>query len=198
MVVVTYVREGVVIYKAHMEEPIIFDANEFGQTHAEKDTTQYAFNTSESEEAHVFQCGFDLKECADSCEDGSPKPKGVKKLFTHVERQGILRLIASADGRESSLAIQHDIQIYSSFMHDGNHITHELKPGRSAWLHVVKGKVLHHDLHLRTGDGAGFTEERSVSFTAKCSTEILIFDLCESKTEIKDSSKGKLQAVETR
>ena len=197
MVVVTYVREGVIIYKAHLEEPIEFDAKEFGQTQADQDTTQYAFNTSETEVAHVFQCGFNLNECADSCEDQAPKPKRVKKLFTHAERQGVLRLIASSDVREDSLAIHQDVQIYSTFMRDGNHITHELNPGRSAWLHVVKGKILHNDLHLETGDGVGLTEEKSVSFTAKGSTEILIFDLCEIKSQISEPSIGKLQIVET-
>ncbi len=198
MVVVTYVREGVIIYKAPSEEPAILETKEFGRYNADKDTAQYAFNTSEYEQAHIFQCGFDLEECADACEDDSPKPKGVKKLFTHTEREGVLRLIASSDGREASLAIKHDVQIYSTFTRDGNHIIHELKPGRSAWLHVVKGKILLNDLHLQTGDGAGFTEEMSLSFTSKSPAEILIFDLCESKAEIKESSKNKLRAVETR
>jgi redox-sensitive bicupin YhaK (pirin superfamily) len=198
MVIVTYVREGVIIYKAPLEEPTKLEMKEFGRHNAAKDTTQYAFNTSESEDAHVFQCGFDLEECGDSCEDSSPNPKGVKKLFTHAEREGVLRLIASSDGREASLALKQDILIYSTFTRDGNHIIHELKPGRSAWLHVVKGEILHNDLHLQTGDGVGLTEERSISFTANCPTEILIFDLCESKTEIKESSKVKMQAVENR
>jgi hypothetical protein len=57
---------------------------------------------------------------------------------------------------------------------------------------VVKGKILHNDLILQTGDGAGITEERSLSFTSKCPTEILIFDLCESEAEIKETSKGEM------
>lgn len=198
MVVVTYVREGVIIYKAPLEEPSILETKDFGRNNAAKDTTQYAFNTSEYENAHVFQCGFDLGECADSCEDSSPKPKGVKKLFTHAERQGVLRLIASSDGREGSLAIKHEVQIYSTFTQDGNHITHELKPGRSVWLQVVKGKISHNDLFLQTGDGVGITEEKSVSFTSKGPTEILLFDLCESKAELKGSSNNNPQVVEAR
>ena len=198
MVVVTYVREGVIIYKAPSEDAINFSINEFALNDAVKDTSQYAFNTSEYEEAHVFQCGFDLEECADACEKDSPSPKIVKKLFTHAERSGVLRLIASSDGRETSLAIQQNVQIFSTFASNGNHIIHELKPGRNAWLHVVKGEILHNDLRLKTGDGAGLTGERSLSFTAKCPTEILIFDLCQSKAEVKEASKSKLQAVEAR
>jgi hypothetical protein len=197
MVVVTYVREGVIIYKAHLEQPVVFGAKEFGQTHADKDTTQYAFNTSETEVAHVFQCGFDLEDGADSCGNQAPKPKGIKRLYTHAERQGVLRLIASSDGRGDSLAIQQDVQIYSTVTRDGNQIIHELQPGRSAWLHVVKGKVLHNDLQLETGDGVGLTGERSMSFTSKGPTEILVFDLCGAKTQISDPPKSKLLAVGT-
>ena len=196
MVVVTYVHEGVIVYKAPLEEPAKIEAKEFNKVNVEKDTTQYAFNTSPTEDAQVFQCGFEEEECDDPPGDADSKPKGVKKLFTHAERQGVLKMIASSDGREASLPIQQDIQLFSTFMHDGNHIAHELKPGRSAWLHVVKGKVSMGTFKLQTGDGAGFTDERSVSFTAKGFVEILLFDLCASKkTEVDKSKKGSLQAA---
>jgi redox-sensitive bicupin YhaK (pirin superfamily) len=198
LVVVTYVREGVIIYKTPFVEPNTIEQKQFERDNADKGAKQYAFNTSETEEAHVFQCGFDLNACEDSCGDGDPKSKGVKKLFTHAERAGVLKMIASSDGRESSLPIQQDVEIYSTFMRDGNHIIHELKPKRSAWLQVVKGKISLNDLHLRTGDGIGLVEERSVSFTAHSPAEILLLDLCESKEETKESLKGKLQAVKSR
>ena len=67
--------------------------------------------------------------------------------------------------------------MYSTLIHKGNHMVHELKPGRDAWLHVVKGRVDLDENQLQTGDGAGFTGEISVSFTAQEPTEILLFDL---------------------
>jgi quercetin 2,3-dioxygenase len=199
MVVVTYVREGVIVYKSYKEEPIKLETKEFGRNNSEKDTNQYAFNTSESEEAHIFQCGFNLGECVGAKEDDGPKPKVFKKLFTHAERQGVLRLIASSDGRDESLSIQQNVQIFSTFAGKGNHIIHGIKPGQSAWVHVVKGEVLLHDKTLKTGDGAGFTQESSLSFTAKCPTELLLFDLCECVLETKvPSNSTKLEAIEAK
>jgi redox-sensitive bicupin YhaK (pirin superfamily) len=195
---VTYVREGVIICKSLKEEPIRFEPKEFGRSYTVEDSTQYAFNLSESEEAHIFQCGFDLNDCAGSCEEGAPNEQSVKKLFTHAERQGILKMIASSDGRNASLSMQQDIQIFSTFANDGNHIIHQIMTGRSAWLHVVKGRISYNDLSLQTGDGLGLTGERSLSFTAKCPTEILLFDLCKAKDEIKETSKSKPQAAEAR
>ena len=193
MVILTYVREGMVIYKGPLEEPDFMETKEFQGAAVASGVKQYAFNASQSEDAHIFQSGFALEECAPP-EEGALKPKGMKKLFTHAERQGILKLIASSDGRESSLPIQQDVQIYSTFIHTGNHMIHEIKHGRNVWLHMVKGKALSGSLHLQSGDGVGLSEERSVSFTAEVPSEILLFDLCgqipgELKTDLAGDRK---------
>jgi redox-sensitive bicupin YhaK (pirin superfamily) len=107
-----------------------------------------------------------------------PQPGGEKKRFTLAERRGILKLIASPDGKDNSLKIQQDVEMYSTLIQKGNHMIHELRPGRKAWLHVVKGQIDLSGLLLHAGDGAGFTDETAVSFTAQEPTEILLFDLC--------------------
>ncbi len=170
MVIITYLREGVIIYKGPLEDADLLWAKEFQRTNVTPDTQQYVFNVSQSDDAHIFQSGFTPSELFS-------KQDGVKKLFTHAERQGILKLIASPDGREGSLSIQQDVQMYSAYTHQGNHLIHGLEPGRIAWLQVVKGEIAMNGLTLKTGDGAGLSNEISVSFTAQRSTEILLFDL---------------------
>lgn len=185
MIIITYVREGMIIYKGPLEKPDFLESKEFHQDKVAPNTKQYAFNVSQSEDAHVFQCGFSLEGCKTGLDEGgylsSPegfKKAGIKKLFTHAERQGTLKLIASTDGRDSSLQIDQDVQMYSTYINKGNHIVHPLKIGRFAWLQVIKGEILMQDLHLLIGDGAGLSDERSVSFTAKGPAEVLLFDLC--------------------
>lgn len=185
LIVITYVREGMILYKGPLETADFMEAKNFNEASITPDTKQYALNVSQSEEANVFQCGFSPDECAEPGSESDIKPSGIKKLFTHAERQGVLKLIASSDGRDASLLIKPDIQMYSTFIHTGNHLIHELKPGRSAWLHVVKGEVLVNDLPLHEGDGIGISMERSISFTAKKPSEILLFDLCEMVTDKK-------------
>jgi redox-sensitive bicupin YhaK (pirin superfamily) len=172
MIVVTYVREGMMIHIGPLAKPDSMIASDFQWAKISPDKKQYAFNTSESEDAHIFQCGFS------PCEGELKSDGGIKMLFTHAQRQGVLKLIASSDGRESSLTIQQDIEIYSTLLNKGNHIIHEIAPGRTTWLHVVNGHALMNDLHVHTGDGAGFSEEKVASFTAQMPTEILVFDLC--------------------
>jgi len=196
MVIVTYVREGVIIYKGPLTEPDFMEAKDFHRISVTPNTKQYAFNVSQSEDANIFQCGFALNECEPTSCEATPKSIGMKKLFTHAERQGTLKLIASSDGRETSLPIGQDVQMYSTYIHTGNHIIHELKPGRKAWLQVVKGQILLGQLHLQAGDGAGLSDEIAISFTAEKPTEILLFDLCARvPTGTKDTPEYKLEAI---
>jgi redox-sensitive bicupin YhaK (pirin superfamily) len=112
------------------------------------------------------------------------------KRFSAAERQGILRVVASPDGRKGSLRIRQDASIYSAMLDPGQHLIHELSPGRRAWLHVVRGEVTLDDEVLVAGDGVGYRAERAVSFTARTEGEILLLDLGEWPT----SSEGEAVA----
>jgi redox-sensitive bicupin YhaK (pirin superfamily) len=189
MVVVTYVREGMIIYKGPLEKLDPLASAEFHQSHTTPEAKQYAINIAPMEETHVFQSGF-------THPGGAIDSAGTKKLFTYAQRNGILRLVASPDGRETSLPLQQDVYIYSTFIHKGNHMIHELSPGRSAWLHVVKGRIQLEGYQLTTGDGAGLSLEMSVSFTAQEPTEILIFDMGDQvPEETKTRSQNKTASI---
>ncbi len=191
MVVVTYVQEGVVVYNGPRPKTGLLSSGEFQPIHIMSGTTQFTVNGLPDNDAHVFQSGFEPRmDAAESSQEKNPLTHGgsaprtdtaeiaeEKKLFTLADRRGILRLIASPDGKEASLKIQQDVQMYSTLLNKGNHMIHELKPGRKAWLHVVSGKIMLNELELKTGDGAGISDDIGVSFTAQEPTEILLFDL---------------------
>jgi hypothetical protein len=190
MVVVTYVHAGLVIYKGPLEEPDFLESREFHRVNVTPQTKQYVFNPSQTEAAHLFQGGF-------SPQSGDLKPGGEKKLFSHAERLGILKLIASPDGRNASLPIQQDVFIYSTCIQKGNHVIHEIQTGRDVWLHVVNGQIQLNEFLLKMGDGVGLADETSVSFTAQGPTEILLFDMCVQVAEKAQSgSEQRFQAVD--
>jgi len=172
-IIITYVQEGMIMYNGPLGTAGFLESGEIHQIKVISGPKQYAFNASQTVDAHIFQSGF----AATAHPSQGPE---VKRIFTHAERKGILKLIGSPDGRDSSLRLQQDVHMYSTLIHKGNHMIHELGPGRSAWLHVVKGHVLVGDNDLLTGDGIGFSDERSIAFTGKMPTEILLFDLCSS------------------
>jgi redox-sensitive bicupin YhaK (pirin superfamily) len=191
MVIVTYIKEGLIIYDGPLETSGLLESGEIHQINLTSITKQYGFDTLLTDDAHVFQSGF-IPSLVVS------KPGNRKKYFTHAERKGILRLIASPDGKKDSLKIPQDVHMYSTLINKGNHVIHELGPSRAAWLHMVNGEILTNDLKLQTGDGAGFSEERSVSFTAQMPTEILLFDLSEpvvQKAEMEPQKKRSFPGI---
>ncbi len=170
-VVVTYINEGVMIFnRPRLGKTGLMETGDLQLSYALSGSKPYSLNHSSLDQARFFQSGF-------SPLVGPQEPGGDKKHFTLAERKGVLKLIASPDGKEASLKIRQDVEMYSTLIHKGNHMIHELKPGRTAWLHVVKGRIDLGELILLAGDGAGYSEEIGVSFTAQEPSEILLFDL---------------------
>jgi redox-sensitive bicupin YhaK (pirin superfamily) len=190
IVIVTYVHDGVVIFNAPMGDPNLMESGDFGQINSISGSKNLSLNASPSDFAHLFQSGF-------SPASGPMVPSSEKMHITLAERKGILKLIASSNGEENSLKINQNIKMYSTLIHKGNHIIHELVAGRNAWLHVVKGRIILNEWSLQAGDGAGFTDEMSVSFTAMEPTEILLFDLPSQIEEPGSSSTDVLQNLLT-
>lgn len=170
--IVTYVREGGLAYEDSMGRSGVIHAGEFQRTTAGRGIRHGEANASRSEWAHVFQIWLRPSQA-------ELEPSHEQKRFSAAERRGVLRVVASPDARRGSLRIHQDVLIYSALLDPGQHVVHQLPPGRCAWLHLVAGEVTLGDDVLTTGDGAGVQAERSVSLTAREETEILLVDLGE-------------------
>jgi redox-sensitive bicupin YhaK (pirin superfamily) len=56
-------------------------------------------------------------------------------------------------------------------------VTHQLKRGRGAWLHIAEGVLSFNGVELNTGDGASTEEPGTLTLTATKPTEAILFDL---------------------
>ncbi len=179
--IITYVREGALSHEDSMGLSGVIHAGEFQRMTAGHGLRHSETNASRTDWAHVFQMCFHPAEA-------DLEPSHAQSRFSAAERRGVLRVIASPDGRRGSLRIHQDAIVYSAILDRGQHLVHELANGRSAWLHVVLGQVMLGDEVLGTGDGAGLVTERAVSFTAQEEAEVLLLDLGEPK--VKSSHEG--------
>jgi redox-sensitive bicupin YhaK (pirin superfamily) len=170
--IVTYVREGTIVYEDAMGHSGAIHAGEFQRIIAALGTRHSEANGSRADWAHMFQ--IRLRRTAIALEPGREQ-----RRFSVAERRGGLWLVASPYARSGSLHLQHDTWIYSALLDPGQHVVHKLTPGRAVWLHIVQGEVTFGDLVLTTGDGAGVAAERSVSVTARGDTELLLLDVVE-------------------
>jgi quercetin 2,3-dioxygenase len=168
--IVTYVREGALAHEDSMGGSGVIYAGEFQRVTAGRGLRHAATNASRTEWAHFFQIWLRRAET-------EPEPGHEQKRFSAAERRGLLCVVASPDRRRGSLRIHQDVLIYSAMLESGQHVVHELSPGRSAWVHLVHGEATLGDVLLTTGDSAGITNDRAVSITAWQETEILLLDL---------------------
>ena len=168
--IVTYVREGALAFEDTPGRSGVIQAGEFQGTTAGRGIRRSEKNASRSSWAQVFQVLLAPSE-------PGLEPGHEQKRFSTAERRGGLCVVASADARKGSLRIHQDVLTCSALLEPGQHVVHELSPGRMAWLQIVEGEVTLGDIVLTTGDGAGVTAERAVSLTAQSETEILLLDL---------------------
>jgi redox-sensitive bicupin YhaK (pirin superfamily) len=169
---ITYVLAGALAHEDSAGRSTVIHAGEFqcitagrGQRHSEA-------NASLADAAHVFHVLLRSSQAGLG-------PSREQQRFSAAQRRGTLCVVAAPDGRRGSLRIHQDALMHSALLDPGQHLVHELAPGRAGWLHVVSGSARIAPFVLNAGDAVGVTDERAVSLTAQQPTEILLFDVNE-------------------
>jgi redox-sensitive bicupin YhaK (pirin superfamily) len=167
MEIVTYVLEGSLEHKDSMGSGGTISPGELQRMSAGTGVTHSEFNHSTTESVHLLQIWI-------MPDKRGHKPSYEQKAF---ELDGALKLIASPDGREGSLTLRQDVQLYGGRLKDQQQITHELSAGRAAWIQVARGKVNVNGKVLGAGDGASVTDEKTLVIKSTEPSEVLLFDL---------------------
>src|SRR5699024_2699531 len=100
-----------------------------------------------------------------------------QKHFSEADKRGQLRLIGSRDGREGSLTIHQDVDLYPPVLDEADRVTGRLAEGGKGWLQVVGGEVQLEDRAPTAGDGVAIEGPRAIPMTGRAAAEILAFDM---------------------
>ncbi len=169
MEIITYVLSGALEHKDSMGNGRVIRPGEFQYMSAGTGVMHSEFNPSRSEPVHLLQIWI------------LPDQKGLKPHY--AERIGTqlpagqLNLVASKAGRDGSIAINQDADLYLAKLNPGDEVSHSLQPQRHAWVHVAEGEVNLNGKQLKAGDGAAISEEQALKFAAKTPSQVLLFDL---------------------
>jgi redox-sensitive bicupin YhaK (pirin superfamily) len=105
-------------------------------------------------------------------------PGYEQKNFTDDDKRAKLRLIASPDGREGSVTIHQDTQIFASVLKAGEAVSYALPEQRLGWIQVARGSVTLNGQTLKAGDGAQVEDVAKLDIAgAADDSEVLLFDL---------------------
>jgi redox-sensitive bicupin YhaK (pirin superfamily) len=169
MEIITYVLSGALEHKDSMGNGRVIRPGEVQYMAAGAGVQHSEFNHSTTEPVHLLQIWIlpDQKNA---------KPNYAEKYFTDAATEKF-HLVASKNGRDGSIAINQDADVFLGKLAAGGKISHVLKPDRHAWLHVAEGEVKLGDLLLKAGDAAALSGESSIDLTGKSDAQVLLFDL---------------------
>lgn len=170
MEIVTYVLDGALAHKDSMGNGSVIRPGDVQYMSAGTGVAHSEFNASDLETVHLYQIWMfpDKKDY---------KPTYDQKHFSEDEKRGKLRLVVSADGRDGSVKIRQDNELFATVLAAGESVKHELKPERHAYVQVARGSVTLNGKQLETGDGAAISGEKTVELTGVDKAEVLLFDL---------------------
>jgi redox-sensitive bicupin YhaK (pirin superfamily) len=170
MEIITCVYEGALEHRDSSGGTGVIRPGEVQKMSAGTGVTHSEMNPSPEEPVHLLQIWIRPER------DGL-KPYYEQKAFSEEERRGKLRLVAAPEGVAGSVKLYQNVTVYDALLGAGDEVTHNLAPGRHAWLQVVKGGVTLNGNRLGAGDGAALSEETALRVSAESESEFLLFDL---------------------
>ena len=169
MEIITYVLSGALQHKDSMGNGRIIRPGEVQYMAAGSGVEHSEFNPSKDEAVHLLQIWI------------QPDAKNVEPRYAEKSMAdapaGKLRLITSKTGRDGSIAIHQDADLWLAKFGAGDKVSHRLAAGRHAWVHVAEGAVALNGKNLGAGDAAAISEEGSLDFAASGPAQVLLFDL---------------------
>jgi redox-sensitive bicupin YhaK (pirin superfamily) len=85
--------------------------------------------------------------------------------------------VASPLGRDGSVTLHQDTEIYAARLDAGEGVAHVLAPGRLAYLQVARGALTFNGLRMQAGDGAKVRAEGQQDIVGVAAAELLLFDV---------------------
>jgi len=170
MEIVSYIIDGALEHKDSMGNGSVMRAGDVQRMTAGTGIRHSEFNHSNDEQVHFLQIWIEPQE-------NSLEPGYQQKSFSRDEKLNQLRLVVSRDGRQGSLRIHQDADLYASVLSAGAEVTHKFESGRRGWLQVVNGSITVNGEALGTGDGAAIENTADLSLQSKADSEFVLFDI---------------------
>ncbi len=169
MEIITYILSGSLLHKDSMGNGRTIKPGEFQYMAAGTGVLHSEHNPSSEEAVHLLQIWI------------TPDSQGVKPSYAERSMKdatpGKFHLVASKTGRDESMSIHQDADLWLARLNAGDSTSHEFAPGRHAWLHVAEGEVTLNNQTLSAGDAAVIEDEKSLKLAGVKPSQVLLFDL---------------------
>jgi quercetin 2,3-dioxygenase len=170
MEIISYIVSGALEHKDSLSTGSVIRPGDVQRMTAGTGIRHSEFNPSANEPVHFLQIWI-------IPEQKNLTPGYEQRTVSDSEKRNQLRLIASHDGRNESVTIHQDADVYATLLESNKAVRHSVAGGRLAWLQVIRGSITLNGNKLETGDGAAIEQEQRLDITAQDESEFLLFDL---------------------
>ncbi|NEQ62482.1 MAG: pirin family protein [Moorea sp. SIO4A1] len=170
MEIISYVLEGALEHKDTLGNTTVIRPGEVQRMSAGKGIAHSEYNYSGTDIAHFLQIWILPNQTGLT-------PSYEQKFFAPDEKQNQLKLVASQDGRDGSVSIHQDVNVYGTNLDAGASVMYQANQDRHIWVQVARGQVKLDNYLLQAGDGAAISQAESVMLVGQEQAEVLLFDL---------------------
>lgn len=170
MEIITYVISGALSHKDSMGNASTILPGEVQIMSAGTGVFHSEFNNEDQQETHLLQIWIlpELKEI---------QPRYDQKSFISYFEKNDFVLVVSKSGRENSIQINQDAEIFVGKFKTNKKFNFNIKPNRKIWIQLISGEISLNNNILKNGDAAAIIDETNVEIIANKDCEFLLFDL---------------------
>lgn len=170
MEIISYVLEGELEHKDSIGNGSVIRPGDVQRMSAGTGILHSEYNPSTDAPVHFLQIWI------------LPDQKGLEpsyeqKQFSLDREKGTLQLVGSKTGRDGSVLIHQDVDLYAASLPANESLSYTLAEERSAWIQVARGTVQLNGLTLSSGDGVAVKQEMRLDLSATEDAEVLLFDM---------------------
>ncbi|ESA39144.1 pirin-related protein [Leptolyngbya sp. Heron Island J] len=171
MEIISYVIDGALEHKDSIGTGSVIRPGDVQRMSAGTGISHSEYNASKENSVHFLQIWV------------LPEKQGIEPgyeqtYFSPEEKQGKLRLVGSHDGRDGSITIHQDMNLYAARLTTDEQVDYTLQAHRAVWIQVVRGGINLNGSLLSAGDGAAITGSETLVITGQTDdAEILLFDM---------------------
>ncbi|MEL6347814.1 MAG: pirin family protein [Myxococcota bacterium] len=167
MEIISYVVAGQLGHKDTMGTGSVIVPGDVQLMSAGTGVAHSEMNPSDDESVHFLQIWIQPSELR-------TRPRYEQKSFPRTW-DGV-QLVVSQDGREGSLTIGQDIDLYRVLLRQGQSAAQTMARHRG-WVQLIKGQLEVNGALLMAGDGLAIVDADAVTFKANEDVEALFFDM---------------------
>lgn len=170
MEIISYVIDGALQHKDSMGNTTVIKPGEVQRMSAGTGVRHSEMNDLKDRVTHFLQIWI-MPEKA-----GLPPSYGQKDFSSNFACSDLI-LVASKNGRDGSISMNQDVDMYVAKAADEGEKTLKTFKHRRLWVQVIKGRVSVEDTELQPGDGAAVSQVESLKLKWGQGAEFILFDM---------------------